>query len=264
MMKKVSTASLFFIVFTAFTLQGEIIETKRMNELHQYLEPGMLVVFDIDNTLIEPVQELGTDQWFGDRIKRYESYNMPFQAAKKKALREWQAVQYITDVKLVEKGIDEIVSALQKDGVPIIGLTTRGMEMCIRAVDQLESVNIDLEKTAPTKEERYFFNGEGVVYTRGVLFTSNTPKGIALRKFLASIDYHPKSILFVNDKLSHIKPLEEMCREDGIKFVGLRYGYLDEKAKNVRHHIAEVQWQHFGKILSDQAAEKILNERQFR
>jgi phosphoglycolate phosphatase-like HAD superfamily hydrolase len=261
MMRIGCVAALFFIVLTAFTLRGEIIETKRMNELYQHLEPGMMVVFDIDNTLIEPTQELGTDQWFGGQIKKYESYNMPFETAQKNALREWRAVQYITDVKLVEKGIDQIIADLQRKGVPVMGLTTRGMEMCVRAVDQLESVNVDLEKTAPIKEELYFFNGKGVVYTGGILFTNNTPKGLALRKFLEGSEYHPKSILFVNDKLSHIKPLEEMCREDGIKFIGLRYGYLDEKVRNMRPHIAEVQWKHFGQILSDQAAEKILSER---
>ena len=35
---------------------------------------------------------------------------------------------------------------------------------------------------------------------------------------------------------------------------------MDEKINNVRYHIAEVQLQHFGNILSDAAAEKILKE----
>lgn len=260
MFKVAGTLGWFFVLFTAFTLEGEIIETQHMKEIHKYLEPEMLVVFDLDNTLIEPVQELGSDQWFGHRIQQYLSYNYPPDVAKKKALREWQAVQYMTEVKLVEIGTDEIVSMLQTREMPVMGLTTRGMEMCVRAVEQLESVHIDLGKTAPTQEQVYFLNERGVVFSRGVLFTDNTHKGKALQKFLESIDCHPKSVLFVNDKLSHIKPVEEVCQEMGIKFVGLRYGYLDEKVNNLRHHIAEVQWQFFGLILSDLSAEKYYQE----
>ncbi len=220
----------------------------------------MLVLLDIDNTLMEPVQEIGSDQWFCSRIKLYEAQNYTPKEALKKALREWQAVQYITDVKVIEPGIQEQILRLQQRGQPLMGFTTRGIEMSVRAIEQLESIDIDLKKTAPTKEEIYFYNERGALYTSGVLFTTNTHKGEALKKFLAAINYHPKAILFINDKKSHLQPVEEFCQERGIKFIGLHYGYTDEKVNNLRNHIAEVQWQFFGHILSDEAAEKILRE----
>ena len=261
MRKTLFSLSFAFLLTTATSLLGGIVESKQMSDLYKYLEPETLVVLDIDNTLIEPVQELGSDQWFGSRIKHYQDQNLSGEAAKNKALREWQTVQYLTDVKLVEKGIDDILSDLQRKQIPMIGLTTRGMEMCVRAVDQLESVNIDLEKTSPTKEQLYFVNERGVLFHKGILFTDNTHKGEALRKWLARIGYRPKKVLFVNDKLSHLKPVEEVCLEEGIGFVGLRYGYLDEKVSNVRHHIAEFQWNNLGRIPSDEATEKFILER---
>ena len=260
MFRFVRTLFFSFVLFSAYTLQGEIIETKDIYDLPKYLEKDMLVIFDIDNTLIEPVQEVGSDQWFKSRIDKYEFQNYSSSVALELALKEWRAVQYLTNVKVLQKGTAEMVADLQSKGIPAMGLTTRGMEMCVRAIEQLESVKIDLSKTAPSKQEAYFFNERGVFFTEGVLFTQNTHKGEALRKYLASIDYRPSSILFINDKLSDIKSVEQMCNEDSIKFIGIRYGRVDEKVKNPRHHIAEAQWKMFGHILSDEAAETMLKD----
>lgn len=251
---------LLTILLTA-SLPAEIYETYNMSELYDHLKPGMLVVFDIDNTLIEPVQELGSNQWFENRIKEYVSYGHNKGEALEKALREWTAIQSITLVKLVEPGIDAIVKDLQEQGYTVMGLTTRGLGLSTRTVEQLQTVGIDLSVTAPSHEEVFFMNERGVLFRGGALFTAATHKGEALRKFLEASNYEPTSIMFVNDKYSHLVPVEEYCTKDDIPYVGLRYGFTDEKVKNHRKQIAEIQFYHFGHILSDDAAERILHER---
>ena len=257
---KGATFLLLTLLWTA-TLPADIYETHNMSELYEHLTPGMLVVFDIDNTLIEPVQELGSNQWFEKRISEYQSYGYNSHDALQKALKEWTAIQSITLVKLVEPGIDGIVQDLQEKEYTVMGLTTRGLSMSTRTVEQLETVNVDLSKTAPTQEEIFFMNKRGVLFRGGTLFTAASHKGEALRKLLDAAGYQPTSVMFINDKYSHLVPVEEYCSQYGIPFVGIRYGYTDEKVKNFRKQIAEVQFYHFGHILSDEAAERILHER---
>jgi hypothetical protein len=246
--------------FATFSLPAEIYETMHMNKVYDHLQSDMLILFDIDNTLIEPVQELGSNQWFEHRIKEYVSQGQSKQEALEKALREWTAIQNITHVKLVEPGSHQIVKDLQKKGYSVIGFTTRGLGISTCTIEQLESVNIDFTTTAPTKEEIFFTNGHGILFRGGVLFTAGTDKGKALGKFLDTINCRPASILFINDKLSHLLPVEEYCKQSSLPFIGLRYGYLDEKVENLRTQIADVQFHHFGHILSNDAAERILQE----
>lgn len=256
-----NTTFLLFALFWATVLPAEIYETSRMDELYGHLEPGMLVVFDIDNTLIEPVQELGSNQWFENRIKEYFSHGYSNHNALHTALKEWIAIQHITFVKLVEPGIDEVVKDLQGKGYTVMGLTTRDLTLSDRTAEQLQSVGIDLSKTAPTQEEVFFMNERGVLFHKGSLFTAATHKGEALHKFLEISGYQPSSVMFINDKYSHLIPVEEYCSQSGIPFVGLRYGHTDEKVKNFCKQIADVQFYHFGHILSNESAERILHER---
>lgn len=253
--------SILIFSFYVAILSGEILEIHEMKQLLPYIEEGAFVVFDIDNTLIEPVQELGNDQWFRYRKKTYISSGCSKEEALEKTLREWSAIQNVTEVQLAEEGIDQIIEHLQIQNIPMIGLTTRGLGVSTLTVQQLKSVNIDLLTTAPTKEEFYFKNGRGVLFRGGILFTAATHKGEALKRFLEEAEFLPSKVIFVNDKYSHIVPVEEVCEELGIPFVGLRYGFLDQKVRNFREQVAKVQYYFFGHILSDEAAERILNER---
>lgn len=255
-MKKVIIA--FFL--TVCSLHAEMFEINHMDEIYSHLTPDTLIVFDIDNTLMEPVQELGSDQWFYHRIKEYESWGMGKAQALDRALHQWMSIQHITKVRLVEPGIDEIVQDLQNKGYKAMGLTTRGLGMCTLTIHQLNRINIDLSSAAPTQEEIHFMNGQGCLLRSGILFTAASHKGEAMRKLFDKIGYWPKSILFINDKASHIREFEETMKEQGVPFVGLRYGATDNRVLNFRNHIAEVQYSYFGHILTDEQAERILHE----
>lgn len=256
-MKKFFT--IFFILLQTAALQAEIVETQVMVQVFDYLTPESMIVYDIDNTIMEPAQALGSDQWFCHRIQEYKGWGFSYEDALEKALREWTAIQSVTRVKLVEPGIDTIIQQLQTQGYPMIGLTTRGLGISTRTIEQLETIGVDLSKTSPTQEEFHFMNNpHGVLFRGGILFTAGTDKGEAFKKFLSKSGYLPKRVLFINDKESHIKPVEKACHELGIPFIGLRYGFTDLKVKSFPKHISDVQFHFFGHIMSDEAAEKIL------
>lgn len=239
-------------------LQAEIIEVNEINQLKTYAKPGRLIIFDIDNTLMETAQFLGSDTWFHHRIGFHKQAGMNANDALEKALSEWMAVQNVTDVVLVEDEAEEIVRGLQENGYTVMGLTTRGLGLCMRTIEQLNRLSVDLSKTPPSHREIHFMNPIGVLFRKGILFTAGTHKGQALFKLLDQVDYQPKEIVFINDKASHLRQVEITCEQRGIPFIGLRYGYLDPKLKRYDDTIADVQFKRFGRILSNEEASKRL------
>lgn len=239
---------------------GTIIETPRFQEIISHVTPKTLVVLDIDDTLLIPNQTLGSDVWFLHRIKQHEQKGMPRSEAFSKALAEWESIRHLTQVKLVEEGTDKIIANLQAKGVACMGLTTQGLALATRTVEQLKSLNIDLSKSCPSKEDCYFINEHGVLFRHGILFTSGTPKGQALLTLLEKVGYTPEHILFINDKATHLKDVEQAVEAAKLTFTGLRYSYSDKRVSEFRPEIAEVQWKHssFDRLLSDKEAEALL------
>ena len=247
-----------FVISSA--LFAEIIEIKHFNEIEKYALDDTLVILDIDNTLLMPAQELGSDQWFRYRLDCYRKEGKTYPEALEFALPEWEAIQNITDVLVVEETTPEVIRNLQKlERVRIIGLTTRGLALAMRTVQQLDKVGIDLSVSAPTKDEIPLLNPHAILFRKGVLFTAGTHKGRGLQKLLAKLEYMPKKIVFINDKRGNLRQLEEGVNELHIPFIGLRYGFLDEKVNNFRADIADLQFENFLKIVNDHEAEMILN-----
>lgn len=232
-----------------------------MRQAAPYIDKDTLVIFDIDNTIMETKQTLGSNQWFEYRIGVYKSKGMNEFDALENALHEWMAAQHITEVKLVEPCISDFIKDLQEKNITIIGLTTRGLGLSTCTFHQLQRLSVDLSKTSPSQKEIHFINGkEGVLFRKGILFTAGTQKGKALDTLLSQIGFHPKKILFINDKRKHLEAVEIVYEDSNTVFTGLRYGYLDEKVKNFAPEIADLQFSQFGQIISDAKAKKILEK----
>jgi hypothetical protein len=237
---------------------GEIVEVGHFSEIHHYASDDALIILDIDNTLIEPVQELGSDQWFYHRCGEYKAQGYSSERAIEEALNEWHAVQSLTKVKLVEAHIDQEVHDLQSRHLNIMGLTTRGLAMATRTIQQLSTVGVDLTKTAPEREDLFFYTTQGVLFRGGILFTSGTHKGEALFTFLSRIDRYFPEVVFINDKASHLREIEVFCEKRGIKFTGLRYSQTDERVRSFQPEVAKKQLESFITILSDEEAKRQL------
>ncbi len=244
-------------LFAVPFLSATIIESKTIQDVEKYRSEGTLIIYDLDNTLIEPVQLLGSDQWFYYRLNQLIEKLSDKEKALRKALSEWIAAQTVSKIKIVEEGTAEMIASQQAEGVKLMGLTTRDGLMAHCTLLQLEDLGIDLAKGTFQKENLYFDSEKTNFFTGGVLFTSGSHKGRALRKFLALVGYEPKRVLFINDKYQNLKEVADVCYEEGIEFLGLRYGYLDQKIAQFNADIAEIQGLNFGYILSDEEAYEI-------
>lgn len=244
---------ILFMLFVA--LQAEIVELNSFKDLSSHLTPDTLVVLDIDDTLLIPKQMLGCDEWFQYRLQQRKSEGTP--DALEKTIAEWEAVRHLTQMELVEPSTEKIVQSLQNSGYCVMGLTTQGLALATRTVEHLNEQGIDLTLTAPAQEDVYFtVNKHGVLYRKGILFTSGTSKGESLFQLCKEINQSVNRIVFVNDKATHIADIEAAANARKVEFLGLRYAYSDAKKAAFRPEIAELQFNRssFSTLLSDEEA----------
>ncbi|MFA6119038.1 MAG: DUF2608 domain-containing protein [Parachlamydiales bacterium] len=183
---------LFFILLISKTF-SEIIEIKNISEISEYLLKADLVVFDLDNTIMENSQQLGSDQWFDYQINLNQKNGLNYQAALSKTLLQWYEIQAITKVNLVEKEVKRIIDLLQNKKIHLMGLTARNYDLAFSTIKQLDSLNIDFQKTSLSKKN--IINDE-IYYRNGILFANGINKGQVLKNFFSKIKFDPRSIVF--------------------------------------------------------------------
>jgi hypothetical protein len=239
---------------------GKIVECVHFNTIYEHLDKDTLIILDIDDTLLIPEQMLGCDEWFLERLTEHKK-SLKESEALEKALAEWEGVRHLTKMMLVEPATALIVQDLQNKHYLVMGLTTQGLALATRTSLQLKQNHIDLSLAAPSKEDHYFLiNNHGILYRNGILFTSGQSKAHSLKALCQSMAIHPKKIVFVNDKASHLKDLEQYALEENIPFTGLRYGYSDFRKKAFSKAVADYQFNNssFNQILSDEKAQALL------
>lgn len=239
----------------------DIIDVMQMSEVEKYITQDTLVIFDLDNTVMEPVQELGNDQWFYHRFEELKKEGDPHHVLND-LLSYWHKIMVVTEMKLVESSTPAFIKSLQDQRrFPVMALTTRSMAISQSTLENLQKLGVNFEESSPNKAPIFFVQGHRYIfYDHGVLFTAGGHKGQALYHFLDTIRYYPKNIVFINDKATHLKEVEVASTDRGVNFIGLRYGFLDEKVRNFQKEVAQVQEKHFKPILSDAEAEKLCRE----
>ena len=244
------------LIFVCATSYAQIIEIAHFREVESYIDPGTLVILDIDDTLLIPEQMLGCDEWFMSCLSQKQKEGASASVALEKTLAEWEAVRHITKMQLCEAGTAEIVEKMQQDYC-VMALTTQGLALATRTCIQLKENGIDMSRSAPSSQDQYhLIDGHGVLYRQGILFTSGQKKGRSLFAVCDTLNYRPSKIVFVNDKASHLADVEDEADIRGIEFIGLRYAYSDARKQKYSDEIADYQFSHssFKKIVSDEEA----------
>lgn len=216
------------VLVLAASARAELREIPSMADIVPAIDTSTLVVFDIDNTLVEPVGQLGSDQWYYYLVKAYQRDGMTPDAAETKAGEAWSRVLPTVKVKPVEAGTPDLIRAQQKRGVKVMALTARGIEDAATTFAQLKAIGVDMTATAPWKKD-YKSAGKGA-YTKGVYFMSEGPsKGETLLDFFAKTGLKPKRVVFADDKPKHAQSVERSLREAGFPVISFRYGATDAK-----------------------------------
>jgi phosphoserine phosphatase len=254
-----------FLLLTLLTLvvvnqaQAEIVEAKNMGTVSHLITKGSLVVFDLDNTLIQPAQSLGGDAWFHYTFKTLVDNGMPTEDALKKTITLWQQVNVVTKVLPVQTNTPLFIHQLQEANVRIIALTSRSADFAIETEKQLAQVRIDFSRNS-VGELGDLRISPGVRYRRGVISSSGQDKGSVLVQFLHHYNYSPSKIVFVDDQLRNVQSVDKALA-NLIPNYSVRYSFLDEEVSHFDSRITDLEgtlfWGH-GLLISDERAEALL------
>lgn len=225
-------------------MSSKIIHISCFEQILNEIDGDTLILFDIDQTLIDSTLIVGGLSW-GQYMKQWIDSNMP-NSQLYGLITYWIAHQ--VTVKAVERSIPTIVKDLQSHHV-VLGLTARGetnwnyasVPNVDRLTDeQLRSVDICLSH--PT-------NLDGVPgVLNGVIYTSQNPKGPFLRKILERIPA-PKKIVFVDDNIQHLRSVAEALSDtDDTVFIGCHYTHSENAAAPLDPAVGLVQ---LAKLLID-------------
>ena len=218
------------VLLCAAPVRAELREIQTMADLVPAVDTSTVLVFDIDNTLVEPVGQLGSDQWYYYLLKAYARDGMTEAAAETKAGETWSKTLPTVKVKPVETITPGIIRDAQKRGIKVMALTARGPEDAAATFAQLKAIGVDLTVTAPSKKD--LTTEQKGLFSRGVFFQGEGPsKGATLVAFFKKIGLKPKRVVFADDKPKHAISVEAALRESGIPVISFRYGAADAKVK---------------------------------
>lgn len=223
--------TLLFISSLTLNIHGEIREIKYINEFQYPNNPNILVAFDIDNTIMELSTDLGSDQWFYAGLKHLTQQGISTDDALQKIVPLYIHYQRHGSVNPVEPEIIQIIKKLHKNNIPTIALTARTNPIEDLTIQQLKSVGIRFDKNKFHKKTFTFTHTPyPAFFKKGIVFCgNNNNKGEVLCEFIAHVQLKPSLIIFVDDKRRHLEAVETFLKKFSIPFLGLRYGYLDEK-----------------------------------
>ena len=250
---KFKIAAHLFILFAATTTHAVVKESNSMKESLSDVREGDLVVFDIDNTLIEPVQTLGTDQWYDYLVRKYKSSGLDENQAINKAIEEWTAAQKQTRVRPVESNTPSVIQTLLKRKIPVLALTARPTSLKNTSMIQLKSVGISIPESNLSLPP-----GSDVQTLNGIIFVGpKNNKGVVLAQILKLNGINPQRLIFVDDKEKHVRNMDAALAHFSFENINYRYGAADAHVHSFNPEIADIQQAHFkstNTILSDEAA----------
>jgi len=204
-----------------------IVESDSIQDVLQYAEHDSMVVFDLDNTLVRPEKEVGSVQWFDHMLKQNIKRGMGIEDALTELLPLSFEVQNHISLCPVENTTIDVLRELRKREIVTIALTARSDTLVTRTKVQLQKIDIDFDTENGFNRELTLDYPRPVLLKNGIVFCANNDKGSVLFSILTLINYHPKKIIFVDDKLDHLFEVEKACLRNAVNFIGIRYGKLD-------------------------------------
>src|SRR5579863_5714737 len=194
------------------------------------IDETIWVLFDIDQTLIEPTTYAGRPEWFDRVVKQLmleEGLDRP--TADGILHPKWVAFMEIVPMQTIEAKTADLVKIIQRKSEASLALTARCPSLTKLTLRQLEQLNIDFTDHAPRAV--FLETPHPAHLENGVLFASRmNPKGTLLRQFIEKSDKKPIKVIFIDDARHHLEKMEIELQKLGIAFTGFHYTKSIERA----------------------------------
>lgn len=249
------------LLFVPLCLNGQIIETANFGEILNHINStNTLVISDIDNTLMQSVDHLGSIAWGEHVVADLIQKGIPGDEAQQIENSLWRAVHQKIPIRPVDPNTPAIVAEVQKRNIPVLGLTARAPRDSEYTKRQLQSLGINLKEVVPVTHVRHILALEHeAMYEDGIIFATNfNKKSRVLLHFFELHNLKPELVVFIDDKLHHVTDIQDALADIGIPCIGIRFSGADGQIKDFHPSITDVQWKAFPEYISDDECKKLL------
>lgn len=216
---------------------------------------NILVVFDIDNTLMAMEQGLGSDQWYDwQKHLNEEDKCNPRNVGERFAVQG--ALYFISAMRLTQDDGATQVRAIQEQGVPVIALTSRGMDYQLQTFRELRRNDLSFSYSAIGPhggfDESFIpvANGRLSLYEDGVFLTAGQHKGQMLYALLEKTGTPlPGVIVMADDKQKNLDAVKETFSALNIPVHAWRYTGEDQNVREFNPDQAHAQWDSINEAL---------------
>ncbi len=247
-----------------------------------------LVVFDIDNTLLKLSTDLGSEQWFlwQSELIKDNVNGLPLVTDTVEHLLQIQAWIYDQNsMALVDVNERVWIDRLREQGAAVISLTSRSIGAHDATSREIERNNIKLssEKELGLYSNSHFFlpyqldqitesgltetdakdfnlaEAKYVSFDKGLYMTQGQNKGIMLKTLLHRMKRKFKTIIFIDDRITHIKSMKKMAQSISENVYSIHFNksdnwtipfYIGDKSE------VQSQWCQFSQGLNQLTLEK--------
>jgi len=232
---------IFFYSNIAYAL---ITESNHLTKILDYINPTQktLVIFDIDNTIVHPPTELGSDEWFYYKVNQKKAEGFDELTSIYYILPMLFYVQFNIPLEPTEENIPELIQFLIDNNIAVMALSTRSLPIVECTLEQLHNIDISFSMPHIPTNDLVLPMHHPCFYKNGILFSGNNDKGQALNCFFDMMNYHPENVIFIDDKMKYLLSVEQTLEQHTIPFTGIRYSGCDERVKNFDPAKSEEQW----------------------
>lgn len=230
----------------------------------QYGADQVLLVLDIDNTLLASDTELGSDQWFNwqEYLLANEPDSPHLVANDFPGLLNAQGLLFtLGSMHPPQADLPELIREVQASGVKTLVLTSRGEEFRTATARELRANDYDLAKSAletkeplaapflpydlddlaavglSTKEAEAMKlkPAKAATYRDGIFMTAGQHKGAMLIALLHRATHPYKAIVYVDDHNHHVVRVLDALQRRGLDVSGYHYEREETKVDAFRY-----------------------------
>ncbi len=211
-------------------------------KVQQYGAENVLVVLDIDNTILTGDTDLGSDIWYQWQTDKLDVKPRPDQKLEKDCLFN-EAINLLYELgtmRLTESLLPGFISKWQKSGVTVFALTSRSPQCRAATERELLRFDIDLSLTSlrAADGQEVLFNKESdsnLSYQDGIFMTRGAHKGDMLADILNRSGRSFKAIIVADDTKKNIDNIKDRSSTYGADDIVLFY-YTKIITERLKHN----------------------------
>ena len=212
-------------------------QADRFNQ--SYGAENVLIVLDIDNTILTSSVDLGGDIWYQWQRKKLDIKPIENQIVPCLFEDSIGLLYEICPMHLTDKNLPGMILNWTNSGNTIMALTSRAPKYRAATERELERQDVNFERAGlRLKGEdhlpvfRATLNGREWSYMKGIMMVTGMNKGDMLTMLLEKTGRTFDAIIFVDDSQKNINAMHQKFREeDGIEVAIYHYTAIEEKRK---------------------------------